>query len=230
MFPDIIVWPDAHTLSNSSSSQQIYLFTKCTHFDFLPLLPIFIRLFIFNLEKIYSCLFIQTIFFPALPIYFLLFCPPIFLSLLPAYISCRAKLRVAARIYFLVRQGGYTSSNYPCPYLTPSPPPATTILILENGYLGDSCFSNKEIKLWVRQFCFDQKEKHPRLNSIRREILAAGNFHFKLGNCRGAKLRQYSEWFHFQIRNFTLTTSSAALQKTICSIEHCTEQLTLLCF
>ena len=128
-------------------------------------------------------------------LYFLLFCPPIFLAG-PNWGSQRGYISLSGRR----REGGYTSlSNYPLPNkcLTsrpPSPPPPTVhIFILETGYLGGEAFAYQIRKLNF-EFYFDLKRKAPGLNSIRREILAAGNFHFELGNCRGAKLRQYSKW------------------------------------
>ena len=87
MFPDIIVWPDAAALyliqlkPTNISAGGADTFT-----------------FSFSASRKAPSAFLFSLYF--------FFALPIFPSLLPAYISCRAKLRVAARIYFLVRQEG----------------------------------------------------------------------------------------------------------------------------
>ena len=183
MFPDIIVWPDAAALYLIQLKPTNISAGGADTFTFSFSAP---SAFLFSL--------------------YFFFALPIFPSLLPAYISCRAKLRVAARIYFLVRQEGGredipaclitlypTNASPPSPPPPPPTPPTTIhIFILETGYLGGEAFAYQIRKLNF-EFYFDLKRKAPGLNSIRREILAAGNFHFELGNCRGAKLRQYSK-------------------------------------
>ena len=83
MFPDIIVWPDAAALYLIQLKPTNISAGGADTFTFSFSAP---SAFLFSL--------------------YFFFALPIFPSLLPAYISCRAKLRVAARIYFLVRQEG----------------------------------------------------------------------------------------------------------------------------
>ena len=187
MLPDIIVWPDAalYLISNTAQadkyiSSPAHTFTLCLFQFLLPekLLQPFCSAYISSLP----CL------------YFLLFCR---LYFLPPQIEGRSEDIFPCQAGG--REGGYSSlSNYPLPNkcLT-SRPPSLPLL------LQQFTFSFWKLDIWetfayqIRKLSFefylDLKRKAPWLNSIRREILAAGNFHFKLGNCRGAKLRQYSK-------------------------------------
>ena len=134
-----------------------YIFSPSAHILTIPLCCQFSLDFSFLEKSVVPFYSDQTFLCPAyifpslLPnLYFFLFCPPIFLAG-PNWGS----------------QGGYISlsGREDIPRLITLYPPhalATTILILEKGYLGDICFSNKEIKLWVQQsFVLTKKKSTP---------------------------------------------------------------------